>query len=87
MFNDYDERYIEEKVEAWRKVKRSWERAKHLGNIEHANMIEIAVDAFMHRIAGVIEYIKARDGRHLVYNFYYGVLTVLDLDTGKKVSY
>lgn len=87
MFNDYDERYIEEKVEAWRKVRVSWEYAKAEGNTENANMMEIAVDAFTHRIAGVIEYIKARDGRHLIYNFYYGVLTVLDLDTGKKVSY
>ena len=87
MFNEYDERYIEEKVEIWRKTKKSWERAKQLGNVEHADMIEIAVNAFTHRISGVIEYIKDRDGRHLIYNFYYGVLTVTDLDTGKKVSY
>ena len=87
MFNEYDERYIEEQVEAWRKVKTSWEYAKAEGNVENANMMDIAVNALTHRIVGVIEYIKARDGRNLVYNFYYGVLTILDVDTGKKVSY
>ena len=87
MFNEYDERYIEEQVEIWRKVKTSWEYEKAEGNVEDTHLMDTVVSALLNRISGVIKYIKARDGRHLVYNFYYGVLTILDEDTGKKVSY
>ena len=87
MFNEYDERYIKHLCELWRGTRKAYENAKDEGNDEMVKILNGAVSYQMGIIAGVVKYIGERDGMDLHCNFYYGILTIKDGNTGERVDY
>ena len=87
MFNEKDERYIKQLCEYWRGTRKAYENAVNLGTRDEVKLLNGALSYQMGIISGVINYIGERDGRKFHHNFYYNILTIVDINTGELVEF
>ena len=87
MFNEYDERYIKELCEDWRKVAEQHDKAVAKGIDKDERLLYGAVCVNLGMIYGVIRYIGDLNGTQYTINTVYGTVRIKNENTGEEVEF